>query len=159
MEKLVYVTNYSSTASGPPSLTREGFCEPSLSATDVCAIGNCYDIGQSGTPVPTIKKDDRRMHGVSRYLSRVAEGVDPYRITFLSSLFSFLFPLSTANYSLFNIHYSLFITFSLSSRRTRGRRLRSCCRRTRSSACPQDRRADTAAQRNVRGSCEDTYSP
>ena len=77
----------------------------------------------------------------------------------LSSLFSFLFPLSTANYSLFNIHYSLFITFSLSSRRTRGRRLRSCCRRTRSSACQPGRRADTAAQRNVRGSCEDTYSP
>ena len=30
-------TPYSSTASGPPSLTREGFCKPSFSATDGCA--------------------------------------------------------------------------------------------------------------------------
>ena len=49
------------------------------------------------------------MHGVSRYLSRVAEGVDPYRITFLSSLFSFLFSLPSVYRQLFIIQYSLFI--------------------------------------------------
>ena len=38
------------------SPTGEGFCKPSILATDKSAICNRSDIGQSRTPVPTIQK-------------------------------------------------------------------------------------------------------
>ena len=45
MEKFVYVTNTSSTASGPPSPTGEGFCKPSISATDKDLVCERSDLG------------------------------------------------------------------------------------------------------------------
>ena len=72
-------TPYSSTASGPPSLTREGFCKSRFWATDGGAICNRNSLGSSRTSTPTIRKDDRRMHGGNPHISRVVEGADPYR--------------------------------------------------------------------------------
>ena len=48
MEKFVYVTDTSSTASGPPSPTGEGFCKPSISATDKGLVCERSDLGSSG---------------------------------------------------------------------------------------------------------------
>ena len=46
-------TPYSSTASGPPSLTREGFCKSRFWATDGGAICNRNSLGSSRAPTPT----------------------------------------------------------------------------------------------------------
>ena len=46
-------TPYSSTASGPPSLTREGSRKPRFLAIDGGAFFNLYDLGSSGTSTPT----------------------------------------------------------------------------------------------------------
>ena len=60
-------TPYSSTASGPPSLTREGSRKSCFWAIDGGAICNRYDIGPPRTSVPTIRKNDRKMCGGDRY--------------------------------------------------------------------------------------------
>ena len=67
MEKFVYVTDTSSTASGPPSPTGEGFCKPSISATDKGLVRERSDLGSSRTSTPTIDKDRRRMCSDNRY--------------------------------------------------------------------------------------------
>ena len=46
MEKFVYATNTSSTASGPPSPTGEGFCKSCFWAIDGCAFCDRYDLGR-----------------------------------------------------------------------------------------------------------------
>ena len=53
-------TPYSSTASGPPSLTREGSRKSRFWIIDGCAFYNRYDLGPQRTSVPTIKKDNGR---------------------------------------------------------------------------------------------------
>ena len=67
MEKFVYVTNTSSTASGPPSPAGEGSRKSRFLAIDVSAFCDQNELGPSRTPVPTIRKDDRRMCGGDRY--------------------------------------------------------------------------------------------
>ena len=54
-------TPYSSTASGPPSLTREGSRKSCFWATDGGAICNRNSLGSSWTSTPTIGKDRGRM--------------------------------------------------------------------------------------------------
>ena len=62
-----FFTPYSSTASGPPSLTREGFCKSHFWAIDGSAFCDQNELGPPRTSVPTIKKDNRRMCGGDRY--------------------------------------------------------------------------------------------
>ena len=60
-------TPYSSTASGPPSLTREGFYKPSFSATDGGSFCDRYNLGPPRTSVPTRRKDNRQKRGGDPY--------------------------------------------------------------------------------------------
>ena len=53
MEKFVYVTNTSSTASGPPSPAGEGSRKSRFLAIDGGAFCDRYDIGSSRAPTPT----------------------------------------------------------------------------------------------------------
>ena len=122
MEKLVYVTNYSSTASGPPSLTREGFCKSRFWAIDggafctVTTLDSRQLVAGTHLSLQSKKMTDGCAAVTVIFLGSSGRRPLPYHFSLFSlhsSLFSSPCLPPIIHYSLFNIHYSLLFLYPL----------------------------------------------